>query len=179
MTFADEDGGAVAGGQGFDVGAGAGDAGRADEDHLQGAAFDFCRGGEDGGFKLASVGVAFDGDVEGGEGGLGGVLDFFGEKNGSGAGAEGRRVLDEEGEGVEEVIALEEFEHGGGLASGDDEAVDPVFRVFQFGGGADESGGCAKGGEGLGVSLVSSLEGQDADGDWSVDVPVDAGIPPL
>ena len=38
MAGADEDREAVAGGEGFDVGAGAGDAGGADEDHLERAA---------------------------------------------------------------------------------------------------------------------------------------------
>lgn len=89
------------------------------------------------------------------------MLDLFGEENGSGAGAESGGVLNEGDEGVEEVVALEEFEHGGGLAAGDDEAVDS----FQLRGGADEFGGDAEGGDGAGVGLVGSLKGEDADGD--------------
>ena len=134
MAFADEDGEAVAGGEGFDVGAGAGDAGGADEDHLEWAAGELGRGGEDGGVDLAAVGVALDGDVEGGEGRLRGILDVLGEQDGAGAGAEGRRGLDEGLEGVEEAVALEEFEEGGGFAAGDDEAVE----IGEFGWGADE-----------------------------------------
>ena len=40
VALTDEDREAVAGGEGFDCGAGAGDAGGADEDHLEGAAFE-------------------------------------------------------------------------------------------------------------------------------------------
>ena len=124
MAFADQDREAVAGGEGFYLWAGAGDAGGSDEDHFEWAAGEFGRGGEDGGVDLAAVGVAFDGNVERAERLLRGVLYVFCEKDRSGAGAEGRDVADEGGEGVEEVVALEEFEHGGGFAAGDDEAVD-------------------------------------------------------
>src|SRR5271169_5811881 len=81
MGFADEDGEAVAGGEGFDFGSGVGDAWGADEDHFEGAAGEFCGGGEDGGVDLASVSVALYGDVEGGERGLRRVLDVFGEED--------------------------------------------------------------------------------------------------
>ena len=95
MAFADEDGEAVTGGEGFDIGSGVGDAGGADEDHFEGAAGEFGWRGEDGGVDLAAIGVALDGDVEGGEGGLRGVLDVFGEEDGACAGAEGWGGLDE------------------------------------------------------------------------------------
>src|SRR5438477_9944943 len=49
MAFADEDGKAVAAGEGVDPGAGRGDAGGSDEDHLEGAAFGGCRSGENRG----------------------------------------------------------------------------------------------------------------------------------
>ena len=117
---------AVAGGEGFDVGAGAGDAGGADEDHLERAAGEGGFGGEDGGVVLAAVGVALDGDVEDAEGGLRRVGDFFGEEDAAGAGAEGGFGVDEGVEGVEEAGALEVLEEGGGLAAGDDEAVEVV-----------------------------------------------------
>src|SRR5580704_6534026 len=89
MAFADEDGEAFAGGEGFDAGAGMGDARGANEDHLEWAAFERGWGGEDGGVDLAAVGVALDGDVECGKGFLRGVLYVFREKDGAGAGAEG------------------------------------------------------------------------------------------
>lgn len=160
VAFADQDREAVACGEGFDLWAGAGDAGGTDEDHLEWAAFDLGWDGEDGGVDLAAVGVALDGDVERVEGGLRGMLNVLGEEDGTGAGAEGGSVLDEAGEGVKELIALEELEHGGGLAAGDDEAVE----IDQLFGGANKLGGDAKVGEGLGVGLVSALKGEDADG---------------
>src|SRR5271156_1021357 len=70
VVLADENREAVAGGEDFDPGAGAGDAGGADEYHLKGAAGEFGWGGEDSGVDLTSVGVAFDRDVEGAEGDL-------------------------------------------------------------------------------------------------------------
>ena len=124
MALTDQDGEVVAGSEGFDLGAGAGDAGGADEDHLEGGAGEFGGGGEDGGVDLAAVGVAFDSDVEGGEGDLRGILYVVREQDRSGAGAEGVEGLDQGAEGFEEAVALQEFEHGGGLAAGDDEAVD-------------------------------------------------------
>ncbi len=139
VALTDEDRVRFTGGQGFYGCAGAGDAGGADEDHLEGAAREFGVGVEDGGIDLAAVRVALDGDVEGGEGFLGGVLDVRGEENGSGAGSKGWGGLDEGLEGIEEVVALEEFEHGGGFAAGHDEAV----NAFEVGGEADELGGCA------------------------------------
>src|SRR5271154_4907132 len=116
VAFADEDREAVAGGEGFDVGAGVRDAWGADEDHLEWAAFKFRRLGEDGGVDLASVGVALDGDVDGGEGGLRGVLDVLREEDRAGAGAEGWSGFYEGLQSVEEAVALEEFEEGGGFA---------------------------------------------------------------
>ena len=89
------------------------------------------------------------------------MLDVVGEEDGAGAGAEGGDGLDEGGEGVEELVALEEFEHGGGLAAGDDEAVE----MGEFVRGADELCGDAQAEEGAGVGLVGSLEGEDADGE--------------
>src|ERR1700679_3452040 len=95
VPLGDEAGEAVAGGEGFYGGAGVGDARGADEDHFERATGEFCWCGEDGGVDLAAVGIAFDGDVECGEGGLRGVLDVFGEEDGAGTGAEGWSGLDE------------------------------------------------------------------------------------
>src|SRR6266851_560329 len=119
IALADEDRIVVAGGEGFDLGAGAGDAGGADEDHLEWAAFEFGGGGRGG--------------------------------------------ADEGLEGVEEVVALEELEHGGGLAAWHDEAVD----AGEFFGGADELGGGTEGLQGLDVRGVCALEGEDAYGEGS------------
>src|SRR5580700_10192877 len=141
MAFADENREAVAGGEDLDVGAGVGDAGGSDEDHLEWAAFEGCRGGEDGGVDLAAVGVALDGDVECCEGFLRGVFYVFREEDRAGAGAEGRGGFDEGFERIEEAVALQEFEERGGLAARDDEAVE----VGEFGWGADELGRDAEG----------------------------------
>jgi hypothetical protein len=170
VAFADQDGGAVAGGEGLDGGAGAGDAGGADEDHLERRAGKAGGRGEDEGVVLAAVGVALDGDVEDGEGALRGIGHVLGEQDGAGAGAEGRRGLDEGLEGGEEVIALEELEHGGGLAAGHDEAVYffSFFSAFGTGevfGKADELRGGSEGGEDFGVGFIGALQGEDTDGE--------------
>ena len=90
-----------------------------------------------------------------------GVLYVFGEEDGAGTGAEGWRGFDEGLQGVEEAVALEEFQEGGGLAARDDEAVD----VGEFGWGADELCGYAEGSERFGVGFECALEGEDADGE--------------
>ena len=87
------------------------------------------------------------------------MLDLSGEKDGSGAGAEGGLGLDVGGEGFEEVIALEEFEHGCRFAAGNDEAIDSI----EFFRGSDELRGGAEGGEGPCMGFVCALEGEDAD----------------
>ena len=117
-------------------------------------------GGEDGGVDLASVGVALDGDVEHGEGFLRGAFYVFCQEDRAGAGAEGGGGFDEGLESVEEASALEEFEEGGGLAAGDDEAVE----IVEFGWGADELRGDAEGCKGFGVGFECALQGKDADG---------------
>src|SRR5580704_15890506 len=161
VAFANEDGEAVAGGEGFDVWASLGDAGGADEDHLERVAGEFGGGGEDGGVDLAAVGVALDGDVEGGERFLRGILYVLGEKDRTCAGAEGGGGFDEGLERVEEAATLEEFEEGGGLAAGDDEAVE----VGELGWGANELCSDAKSGERFSVGFECALKGEDADGE--------------
>ena len=164
VVLADENGEAVAGGEGFDFRAGAGDARSADKDHLEWAAGEFGWDGEDGGVDLATVGVAFDRDIEGAEGGLGGVLDVFGQEDSAGTGAERWGGLDERGEGVEEAVALKELQHGGGLATGKNEAIDAglAFVGEEFVRSTDESGRDAEGGQDARVGFVSALKGQDA-----------------
>ena len=153
VTMPDEDGMVFAGGEDLDTFADAVDAGGADEDHLERAAGQGGLGGEDGRFVLAAVGVALHLDIQRGEGFLGGMADFFGKQNASGAGAEGGGFVDEVVEEIEEVVAGEEVEHGGGLAAGQDEAVEAV----EFLGTADEARGCSEGGEDLGVDVVGTL----------------------
>jgi hypothetical protein len=162
VATADEGGLAVAGGESFDAFAEAADARGADEDHLDGTAGEGGLGGEDGGVVLAAVGVALDGDVEGGEGALRRVGDVFGEEDAAGAGAEGGFGVDEGVEGVVEAGALEVLEESGGFAAGDDEAVE----AFQLFGRADEAGRDAEVGEAGGVEVVGALQGEDADGEW-------------
>ncbi len=161
VSGADEGGKAFAGGEDFDGGAGVGDARGTDEDHFERAAGEFGGGFEDGGVVLAAVGVALDGDVEGGEGGLGGVLDAVGEQDGSGTGAEGGGGFDEGAEDFEEVIVLEELEHGGGFAAGHDEAVEAGELVWS----ADEAWDGTEGLDSLGVGFVGTLEGEYPDGE--------------
>jgi hypothetical protein len=159
VALADEGGVAVAGGEDFDVGADPIDAGGADKNHLEGAAGEGGGLVEDGGVVLAAVGVALDGDVEGGEGLLGGAGDVGGEEDGSGTGSEGGFLVDEGVEYVEEVAALEELEHGGGLATGDNEGV----QAFELGGQTYQAGGGSQGGEDSGVDVVGALKREDAD----------------
>ncbi len=164
VAFADENREVVAAGEGFDFRADAGDSWGADEDHLEWTACEFCGCGEDGGVDLAAVGVAFDGDVEGSEGGLRGVFYLLCEEDSAGAGAEGWSRFDEGLECVEKTSAFQEFEEGGGLAAGDDEAIE----VGELGWCADEPGGHAESGERFGMSLECALQGEDADGERAV-----------
>lgn len=159
MLLADENGEAVALGEDFDTFAGLHDAGGADVDHLQWAAFEFRCGFDDGAVDLTSVGIAFHGRVEHGKALLRGVADFFCQQDASGTGAEGRLRFHEGLQSVEEAVAGEEFQKCGRFAAGDDEAVD----VYQLLGLADEDGfgsGVAQGG---GVGIEVALNGEDAD----------------
>jgi hypothetical protein len=156
MAFADQDGKAVTAGQGFNLRAGVGDARGADEDHLERAALECCRDGEDAGVDLAAVGVALDRDVEGGEGFLCGAFYVLCEQDRARTSAEGWRGFNEGLESVEEAIALEEFEEGGGLASRDDEAVD----IGEFVQSADQLRRYGESSERFGVGLECSLQGE-------------------
>ena len=162
MAFANKYGVVVAGGEGLDGGAGCGDARGADEDHLERAAGEFGFGLDDGGVDLASVGVTFDGDVEGGEGLLRGVGNVLRKQYDSGAGSEGGGLVNEVLEEVEEAALLEELEHGGGLAAGHDEAV----QSFEIGGQSNQLRRGAQLCNGLRVSVVGSLQGKDPDGEF-------------
>jgi hypothetical protein len=156
MAFANQDGKAIAGGQGFNLRTGVGDAWGANEDHLERTALECCRNGEDAGVDLATVGVALDRDVECGEGFLGGILYVFCEKDRAGTSAKGWRAFDEGLESVEEAITLEKFEEGGGLASRDDEAVD----IDEFLRSADQLCRYGESSEGFSMGLECSLQGE-------------------
>lgn len=161
MSFPHEDRESVAIGEGLDRWAGAGDAGSADEDHLQRATGESGRRSEDSGVDLAAVGVALYRYVQCREGPLGGVFYVPGEQDAAGTGPEGGGGLDEGLECVEEVVALQEFEHRGGFAARHDQPVDSD----EFVGNADQPGGCAECSKGFGVGFVCALEGQDAYGE--------------
>ena len=77
--------------------------------------------------------------------------------------------LDVSFEDVEEAVALQEPEHGGGLAAGHDEAVWSA-GPFEVGRIAHEFWRGAEGGDGPGMSVVSTLQGKDAYGQWRVGV---------
>ena len=159
VSLAHQGGEAFALGEDLDGGTGVGDAGGADEDHLERAAGQGGLGGEDGGVDLAAVGVAFDNGVEEAEGTLGRVEDFASEQDGSGAGAEDGFGRAELLQGVEEAGLLKEFEHGGGFAAGKDEAVE----AGQLLGLADLDRVGAGFGQGFSVGGVVALDGEDAD----------------
>ena len=161
VSLTDEHRVRFAGGEGFYRCAGAGNTRGANEDHLEGAAGESGVGVEDGGVDLAAVGVPLDGNVEGGQGFLGGIFDVCGEENGAGAGAEGGGGSDEGLEDVEEAVAVKELEHGGGLAAGHDETVDAI----EVGWKADEPGCCAESAEHFGVGFVCALKGENAYGE--------------
>jgi hypothetical protein len=159
IFFADEGGGVVAFGEDFDSRAGFHDPWGTDVDHLERSAWEFGVGGDDGAVDLASVGVALDGGVEDGEAFLRGIEDFLGQKDAAGAGTEGRLLADEALEGIEEAVAGEELEEGGGFAAGNDEAVN-VGQLFRL---ADEDGFGSGVAEGCCVGIEISLNGEDAD----------------
>jgi hypothetical protein len=91
------------------------------------------------------------------------VFYVFCEQNCAGAGAEGWGGFDEGLQGVEEAVAFEEFEEGGGLAAGDDQAVD----ICEFGWSADEFGCDTEGSERFSVGFKGALQGKDTDGKWT------------
>jgi hypothetical protein len=163
MLLADENGEAVALGEDFDTLTGLHDAGGADVDHLQWAAFQFRFVFDDGAVDLTSVGIAFHGRVEHGKALLRGVADFFCQQDASGTGAEGRLRFHEGLQSVEEAVAGEEFQKCGRFAAGDDEAVD----VDQLLGLADEDGFGASVAQGGGVGIEVALNGEDADA-WRI-----------
>jgi len=141
-------------GEDFDAFSDARDAWGADKDHLQRRT---AQGGfslDDGGVDLAAVGVALDRDVEGIEAGLVWVDDVLGQHDGSSTSAEGGFAVYEVLEFLEDVLR-QKFEKRGGLASGNDEAVD-VVEVFGL---ADERDRRPEFFEAASVGVEIALEG--------------------
>src|SRR5262245_26361014 len=89
-ALADENGIGAVGGQHLNIVSCADDLRSADKDHLQGLRAEFGFGMLDGTLKLPSVGIAADTDIEHTQRLLRRILDLFGQKDGSGTGAEGR-----------------------------------------------------------------------------------------
>lgn len=82
-----------------------------------------------------------------------------GEQDGSGAGAEGRGLADEDGEGIEEAVALQVTEEGGGFASGNDQTLQ-TGKLF---GAADEDRFSTELDERLSVFRVGALQSENTD----------------
>ena len=159
VLLADQGGGVVAFGEDFDTGPGFYDAGSADVDHFERAAFQLGFGGDDGAVDLSSVGVALDGGVEDGEAFLRGIQDLLRQQDAAGAGAEGGLPVDELLQRAEKAIAGQELEEGSRFAAGNDEAVD-VGQLFRL---ADEDGFSSGAAQGGSVGIEIALNGEDAD----------------
>ena len=106
---------------------------------------------------LASVGIAANANVEGSEASLRGIFDLLGEKDGSGAGAEGWLEADELLQFFESGFA-EKFEEGTGFASGDDEAVN-LIKLLRL---LDEHNFGAELFEPAAVGVKIALQGQNS-----------------
>ena len=159
VALLDQDGEAVAGGENFDAVAGFHDAGRADVDHFKRAAGKLRVAGLDGGVDLAAVGVALDGGVEDAEALLRRVRDFSGEKDASGAGAEGGLVRTKSWRAARKPSRSRNFRNVVDSPPG-------MMRPSMFGEllwFADEDGVGTGFAQGLGVGIVIALDGEDAD----------------
>jgi len=119
------------------------------------------------GFPLPAEGIAANGDVQSAERLLriscqvrGGVRDFVGEQDHSGAGTvNGQAVSDQLAQRIGQFERPGELVDGGGFTAGNDQAVDAV----EFGGPPDSDGGCAGGFCCAQVFPKVALERQDTD----------------
>ncbi len=87
------------------------------------------------------------------------ILNFAREQDASRASPEDRGTLGELLELGEESVLIEELEHGGGFATGHDQAVD----TREVGHSTNHAGADAEGCEHPHVGVVGPLEGEDAD----------------
>ncbi len=114
----------------------------------------------DAAVDLAAVGVAFDGDVHQAEARLRGMRDFAGQQNRSGATAVDRLVLAEALERFGQPFLIEQLQHGGAFAAGDDQAV----AALQVGNGAHFDGVAAGPLDRFAMRFEVALQGQNAGG---------------
>jgi hypothetical protein len=139
------------------------DAGGANEDHFKRPTLDFGFGGEDGGIDLASVGIALDHGIKDFKALLGRVTDLFCEENRSSASAKNRAQVAEFFQFLEESLLFKEFEHGGGFAAGEDEAIKELIAAAEvftgFHKGRERAGLFQR----FGVGRVVTLNGKHAD----------------
>src|SRR5688572_11515665 len=152
VSLTDEDRVVSVAGEDFDAWAGALDAGCADENHLDGSELGIGRGDE--AVELAAVGVASDGDVEGGKRGLWRIRDLLCQQDGAGAGTESRLGADELAQAVEKAAFFQEIQESRGLAAGDDEGV----QRFELLGLADVADLGAELAQAAAVSFIVALD---------------------
>jgi hypothetical protein len=159
MALPDEDRRTIAAGQDFNAGAGFYDLRGANEDHLERATGEGGFGGQNGRIDLAAVGVALEGCVEQAKRALGRVDDIAREQDCSGAGAERGLLLAELLKGLKEAELLEEAEYCGRFAAGQDQPVQASELI-----GLSNFAWLGAGfGEGVSVSGVIALDGEDTD----------------
>ncbi len=172
-SLPDSDGISAFGGKDLDAFSHMGNFGRADENHFEWGFIQFSLkvakklALTDGAVDLASVGVAADADVEGAKAVLRGIFDFFGEKNGPGAGAESWLGFYKISQLVESSFA-KELQKSAGFAAWDDEAVDVVELLRLL----DEDNFGTEFLEPTAVGIKIALQGQDSDDHWAKSVSI-------
>src|ERR1700761_2534628 len=128
MALAHEDREAVALGKYRDIFADLLDARRANVDGFEWAGVEcraeLCGRLFDGAVDLAAVGVALDRGIQHAETRLRRMQNFRREQNATSTGTEGGRGGDKGAQRFEKAVALQELKEGGGLAAGDDQAVE-------------------------------------------------------
>ena len=157
---------AIALGEHFNIRTYARDARRSDEDHLQRAAGQLGREGEDGGVNLTAVCVALNCGVEHCQAALRRVQHLARQQDAAGACSEAGSGGDKLPERVKESILLEELEHSGRFAARYDESIETgqLLRLSH----QHRARSCPC--EGARMSLVIALEGEYADRD-GIDFP--------
>jgi len=108
--------------------------------------------------ELAAVGVALHRDGQEVEGFLLWVFDGLSHEDRAGANSPDGLLGELVCEGVPEVEAFDQFEHGGAFTAGDDEGIDFVELIGSF----DSAEFCARGFDMSAVGFDGTLEGEDA-----------------